>query len=68
MARSHYIYVLTQYGQLYASFTVKHELVSWAARNIPAHLFSEYRVHRMPDGQTFVPGADNQFNLKEYMQ
>lgn len=68
MARSSYIYLLTQYGQLYASFTVRHELVSWVDRNIPEHVWNEYRVHRMPDGRLFEPGLANQFNLKEFMQ
>lgn len=68
MARSTYVYVITQYGQLYASFTVKYEAQNWAIRNIPQHLWSEYRVQRMPDGRTFVPGADNQFTLPQFME
>lgn len=68
MARSTYVYLLTQYGQLYGAFTVKHELVSWVLYYIPPHLYSEYRVHRMPDGEMFSPGLGNQFNLREFME
>lgn len=50
MARSTYVYVLTQYGQVFGTYTVKHELVTAALRNIPPHLFSEYKVARHTDG------------------
>lgn len=54
MARSSYIYLLTQYGTPWAAFTVKHELITYVEQRIPAHLYSEYRVHRIPDGQDTV--------------
>ena len=66
MARSTYVYLVTQYGTPFAAFTVKHELMTWAERTIPPHLFSEYRVHRMPDGSTF--NALTTFNLQDFMQ
>lgn len=60
------VYLLTQYGQLYAVFNGKASMAAWCMRTIPIHLWSEYRVHVMPLGQTFIPGADNQHNLKDF--
>lgn len=62
------IYILTQYGQLYGAFTCGVELEAWVKANIPAHLRSEYRVHAMPLDTIFVPGADNQVNLKDVIE
>lgn len=50
MARSTYVYVLTQYGQVFGTYTVKHELISHVLRHLPKHLYSEYKVARYSDG------------------
>jgi len=47
---SNYVYILTQYGTVYGACTAKHELAAMVARSIPKHLYSEYRVQRVPDG------------------
>lgn len=67
MARSSYIYILTQYGSIYGAFTVKHELASCVARTIPKHLFSEYRVQRVPDGALATPDNTVHQTLSEFL-
>ena len=62
------VYLVTQYGQLYGVFTLKGYVKRWAHTNIPQHLWSEYRVHMMEPDETFVPGADNQTGLKQFME
>lgn len=57
--------LLTQYGQLYGLFDSAEKVVEWAEVHIPKHLWSEYRVHAMGRNMIFIPGADNQFNLKD---
>jgi hypothetical protein len=49
MARSSYIYVVTNKGELRAAFTVKHELVSWLDRHDDDQL-SEFELWRCQDG------------------
>ena len=50
MARSQYIYTVTPFAGYVpqATFTVKHEMVTWMKRNFdkPEHV----KVHRYPDG------------------
>ncbi len=49
MARSTYIYVVTdQFGPV-AAFTVKHELVTWL-RSLRADSAAHHRATRLPDG------------------
>ena len=67
MARSTYIYVLTHYGSVCGTYTVKHELKSAAARLIPAHLYSEYVVTRYYDGALFSLTPAVIANLKDWM-
>lgn len=46
MARSQYIYLVTQQDQIVAAFTVKHEMETWLSRKPGLH----YKRFRMRDG------------------
>ena len=53
MARSNAIWVVTKAHDLMASFTVKHELITWLRRQVSLeHTF----VQRTPDGGAGLPG------------
>lgn len=67
MARSTYVYVLSQYGTVFGCATVKYELANWVANNIPSHLYSEYKVTRYRDGK-FGVSVDPVLNLKDWME
>lgn len=66
MARASRIYVLSQYGAVFGTFTVKQELISAAQRKLPPHLWSEYRVHVYLDGCYGMTPA--LFTLPEFMK
>lgn len=49
MARSTYIYVVTDRLGVVAAFTVKHELATWL-RSLRVDSAARHRVTRLPDG------------------
>lgn len=53
MARSAYIYVVFEHDDVIATFTVKHEMVTWLNREITPAARRSIRAMRYPDGHTY---------------